>query len=234
MEVVMSVHIDELVEDGRICISSAEKHLADLKEVGVDEDFLQLVQNKLNEVRELDTGQKGAKTNFHTATREQNSVLDAGLTIRSKVLHIAGLAFRTDAAVRKEFKTGTTPPKSLHALRAELDYMQKVVAKRKAELKKRGLKDADIEQLAAIEKDLSVKDDAQSKAEIAGTTATEKRNKAAHELRGMLAEIRAGAEIVYQEKNPEVLKEFASRYPHHAKGKNNKKQGPAPPDAGKA
>jgi hypothetical protein len=218
----MSVHIDELIEDARLRISSAQKHLAELSEAGITQEYLQTVTNKLDEVRLLDTGQKGAKHVFHAATREQYLAVDAGLALRSKILRIAKLTYLTDAAVRKEFKTRSNPPRTLEGLRAELDYMQKVVTKRKTELKKRGLQDADIEQLAVIEQELSSKDDAQAKAGIAGTNATKQRNKSAEELRGMLAEIRAAAEIAFEDKNPDVLREFASQYSRRGKAKNGK------------
>lgn len=133
---------------------------------------------------------------------------------------MATSVFRGDQQMLSLFHAKQEIPTSLKSLATELTYTKDVATTYKDRLAKKGFKDADLTNIAALETELSGKDVTQEGSLRTGKGATKQRNDAIAVLKAMVEDVRISAALAFEE-DESKLNEFKTLYPHRASKKKN-------------
>jgi hypothetical protein len=123
----------------------------------------------------------------------------------------------------KEFHVGVVSVTTVKVMTTELAYMKGVAEKRKIDLAKRGLKDADIAAFDTINAELTDNDASQEAAKKMQKEATAARNDSVGTLNNIMRSMRKAARVAFADK-PEMLVEFETI----TAARSGKKQEPVP------
>jgi hypothetical protein len=220
MEVPMALIVNEILQDANVMEKTVSKYETEMADAGVTAP---MVGSAAADLAEKDKKQKLAVDLVAEKTALQNQIMQQGMDAINKIQSGAKSAFGKNKTITKEFHIGTDKPAAVKGMMRELAYMKDTATLYAADLKKNGMKDADIAVLDTIAADLKEADADQEQAKKLQVNATAERDKSLHALKDLMTKIRNNAKVVFA-KNENVLNEFSSIL----NARSNKKAAPAP------
>ena len=197
---------NETLQDSNVLGKTVTKYATEMADAGISADVL---DSTAADLRDKDTKQKQAMTLVAEKTALQNQIMQQGVDALNKIQNGAKSAFGKNKTVLKEFHIGMDKPTTVKAMMTELTYMSDTATAHLTDLKKTGIKDADITLLGTIGTTLKAADADQEQAKKLQVNATADRDRAVQALKDLMVKIRNSAKVVF-EKNENVLNEFSS------------------------
>jgi hypothetical protein len=216
----MALIVNEILQDANVLGKTVTKYETEMADAGVT---VAAVESAASDLAEKDKKQKQAVDLVAEKTALQNQVMQQGTDAINKIQNGAKSAFGKNKTITKEFHIGLDKPVTVKAMMRELAYIKDTATMYLTDLKKNGIKDADIAVLDTIAADLKEADGDQEQAKKLQVNATADRDKALQVLKDLMTKIRNNAKVVFA-KNENVLNEFSSIL----NAKSGKKAAPAP------
>ena len=168
--------IDAFIKKGDLLVKGGRTHLTELTAGGMEPDAVDNFDADLRSLGGSSGTQRTKKGNLPTLTQAQNvKMTDAGKLI-GKMKTTAHDIFPRGDARRKEFHINIALPVTVAGMQAELEYFAGVCSTYKPELKKRGIKDAQIARLTTLIAELKAADEVQETGKTTGVAKTRTRN----------------------------------------------------------
>jgi hypothetical protein len=203
----MIEHLDVAVQEGNVLLGIIKKHASELAGNGIEAADIQALQNAIADTLAKNTLQTDAVQAVNDLTVLQNKSMEKGLALIRKTQNAAIAVYGEDKSRRKEFHIGMGSITTVKVMTTELVYMKGVADKRRVDLAKRGLKDADIAAYDTVIVELTDNDAAQEAAKKIQKEATAARNVSVEALNKMMKSLRKAAKVAFADK-PEMLVEF--------------------------
>lgn len=224
----MAQTIGEVVEDGQSLQLTMQTHKADMIAKGFKEIRFQNFDDMLNAVIKKNSTQKAAHETLSQNTATQNSAIQDGLNMETKIQNAARSAFGKDKAKLKEFKIGTAKSKSVSKLSQNLDYLAGVCTKYHDELVENGMTEDDFTALSTTYANLVTADTVQEHSKKLRNVATETRDDSVAALQEEMFKIRSFAKSAFAG-NKALLEEFKPIKKGGRRGGTTPAEPPAPP-----
>jgi hypothetical protein len=223
----MAKTIGELTEDAESLQLTMQTHHADMVAKGFKEARFQNLDDLIKDVVAKSSTQKAAHETLSQNTEAQNSAIQDGLDMETKVQNAAKSAFGKDKTKLKEFKIGAAKSKSVSKLSQDLDYLAGVCTKYHDDLIENGMTQDDFTALSTTYANLVTADTVQEHSKKLRNVATETRDDAVAALQEEVFKIRSFAKSAFAG-NKALLEEFK---PIKKGGKRGGGTNPTPPPA---
>jgi pullulanase/glycogen debranching enzyme len=220
MEVYMALVVNEILQDANLLEKTVAKYATEMADAGVSAS---MVEGAASDLAEKDKKKKQAVDLVAEKTALQNQIMLQGMDAINKIQSGAKSAFGKNKTITKEFHIGVDKPVTVKGMMRELVYIKDTATTYLTDLKKNGIKDADIAALDTIATDLKEADADQEQAKKLQVNATADRDSSLQVLKDLMTKIRNNAKVVFA-KNENVLNEFSSIL----NTRNSKKAAPAP------
>lgn len=224
----MSLVVNETLQDSNFLGKTVVKYATEMAEAGVTAEML---DSSNADLLDKDKKQKQAVVLVAEKTALQNQVMQRGSDALNKIQNGAKSAFGKNKTMLKEFHIGLEKPLAVKAMMTELVYMSSTATAYLADLKKNGVKEADVTMLGTIGAELKAVDADQEQAKKLQVNATADRDRAVQALKDLMVKIRNSAKVVFA-KNENVLNEFSSIL--NSRGSKKAAPVPVPPPASPA
>jgi hypothetical protein len=216
--------LDVAVQEGNVLLGIIKKHAGELAGNGIEAEDIQVLQAAIADVFAKNKLQTDAVQAVSDLTVLQNKSMEKGLALIRKTQAAAASVYgEGDKQRMKEFHVGVVSVTTVKVMTTELAYMKGVAEKRKIDLAKRGLKDADIAAFDTINAELTDNDASQEAAKKMQKEATAARNDSVGTLNNIMRSMRKAARVAFADK-PEMLVEFETI----TAARSGKKQEPVP------
>jgi hypothetical protein len=202
----MALVVNEILQDANVLGKTVAKYATEMADAGVTAT---MVESTAGDLAEKDKQQKLAVDLVAKKTALQNQIMQDGMDAINKIQNAAKSAFGKNKTITKEFHIGIDKPVTVKGMMRELAYIKDTATTYVDDLKKNGIKDADIAVLDTIADGLKEADADQEQAKKLQVNATADRDKALQVLKDLMTKIRNNAKVVFA-KNDNVLNEFSS------------------------
>jgi len=216
----MTLTLSETLQDADVLIGTVRNRQDGLATAGVTADEITGFTEQIEDVRRKETLFQEAQHTSAAKTKAQNVQIAAALALIKKFQNVAKTVYYDDKQIKKEFLIGQDVRPSVKTLTLNLESLAEVAGRRAAEIKTRGITDADLSALNAILTQLRTADSEQENALKTKTTVVGERDTALAALRVTMFKMRKSADVAFAD-NKSIRDEFKSIFPSKRKKKTD-------------